>query len=546
MSISKFLFGEIALKKKLVTRAQVEECLQIQEKLKEMGIVKTLGAIMHDKKYLTMMEVKEILREMTGTKDWNAIEGYEILGKLGKGGMGSVYKAKHTKLNRDVAIKILSPEMASNKDYLDRFLREARAAAKLNHPNIVQALDVGESYGYNYFVMEFVDGETAKEIIDREGLLTEEEASKIAIQITRALQHAWEYNLIHRDIKPSNIMLNKNGVAKLCDLGLAKSVTEDTGHITQTGVVLGTPFYLSPEQARSESMDIRSDIYSLGVTLYHMVTGQVPFTGNSAASILYKHMFMDPPKPKALNPRISLGLNKILLKMLAKDPDERFQTPSEILEAFEELQREPAIPGKKAEELAPRLEEKVPRRRIRFKLAPFQRTALLASGLGFLLFFGSLYLSAQGLLSQEPYREQASEGENIIGDILEQDFSTRVAKAFLAHLANARRLKEEGKYLESLRVLSKLSEQYQEAEDRNILEREKRRVIEKALGDFDAYKSELLNLTKQGRIEEAEKLWNRLKALRIEQMLKEIEGDAKALKKRIEEQKRILLMPPPG
>jgi serine/threonine-protein kinase len=331
MSISKLLFGEIALKKKLVTKEQVEECLDIQRKLKDMGITKTLGAVMHDKKYLSMVEIKEILREMTGTKEWNAIEGYEILGKLGKGGMGSVYKARHQKLDKLVALKVLPPELASDQEYLDRFLREARAAAKLNHPNIVQALDVGESYGYHYFVMEYVEGKTVKDMIEHDGPLPEGRALDIIAQMSEALVHAWKHEMVHRDIKPSNIIVNEQGQAKLCDLGLAKSVSED-GTITQTGVIMGTPFYLSPEQARSEDLDCRSDLYSLGVTLFHMVTGQVPFSGNSAATILYKHIFLEPPKPKSLNPRISDGVSRLVVRMMSKSREERPQNPTALLD----------------------------------------------------------------------------------------------------------------------------------------------------------------------------------------------------------------------
>jgi serine/threonine-protein kinase len=331
MQISKLLFGEIALKKQLVTKDQVEECLEIQKRLKEMGITKTLGAIMHDKKYLSMVEIKEILREMTGQKDWNAIEGYEIVGKLGKGGMGSVYKARHTRLNKFVALKVLPPELAGDQEYLDRFMREAHAAAKLNHQNIVQALDVGESYGYHYFVMEYVDGVTVKDMIDQNGTVAEHTSLDIMVQVAEALEHAWKNEIVHRDIKPSNIIIAAGNVAKLCDLGLAKTVDDDAT-ITQTGVIMGTPFYLSPEQARSESLDCRSDLYSLGVTLFHMLTGQVPFTGNSAATILYKHIFLDSPNPKSLNPTLHDETVRVLRKMLAKRKEDRHADPAELAE----------------------------------------------------------------------------------------------------------------------------------------------------------------------------------------------------------------------
>ncbi|MHC4831523.1 MAG: protein kinase domain-containing protein [Planctomycetota bacterium] len=339
MSISKVPFGELALKRGLVTTDQVEECVEIQRKLKDMGINKTLGAVMHDKKYLSMVEIKEILREATGSKDWNAIEGYQIKSKLGKGGMGSVYKALHVKLQKFVALKVLPPDLANDQEYLDRFNREATAAAKLNHPNIVQALDVGKSLGYHYFVMEYVDGETVKDAIEKTKAIDEPTALHITAQTAQALIHAWRYDLIHRDIKPSNLILSKQGICKLCDLGLAKNVQEDVA-ITQTGVIMGTPFYLSPEQARNENLDIRSDIYSLGVTLFHMVTGQVPFTGNTAATILYKHIFMEPPRASTINPEVSEATSDLIAFMLMKSKDERPEDPEALYKAVSEVMEE--------------------------------------------------------------------------------------------------------------------------------------------------------------------------------------------------------------
>ncbi len=261
-----------------------------------------------------------------------AIEGYEIIAKIGQGGMGAVYKAKQLSMDRIVAMKILLPSLARDVDFVHRFLREARAAGRLQHPNIVTGIDVGESNGYYYFAMEYVEGRTVSDLLDTSGKLDEKEAFRIASHMASALQQAHQRGLVHRDIKPENIMVTGNGTAKLMDLGLAKSVNEDV-KVTAAGMAVGTPHYVSPEQARGEDdLDIRSDIYSLGATLYHMVTGSVPFDGKSGAVIMTKHLTDALEPPHHRDPDVSAGVSKVIQKMMGKEPEQRYQTPEELAE----------------------------------------------------------------------------------------------------------------------------------------------------------------------------------------------------------------------
>ena len=259
------------------------------------------------------------------------IGNYQLIEKLGVGGMGIVYKAQQLSMDRPVALKILPPSCARDRVFVERFLREARSAARLNHPNIVQAYDVGEADGLYYFAMELVDGESLRTRIARDGRVPEAELLEIARQTALALEHAHAHELVHRDIKPDNILLSRSGgAAKLADLGLAKHATDVS--LTQHAVPMGTPLYMSPEQARGDAeLDGRTDIYSLGVTLYFAAVGAPPFTGPTSAAVITKHLFERPPPPRAAAPELSEGFNALLLKMLAKKPQARHQTATELL-----------------------------------------------------------------------------------------------------------------------------------------------------------------------------------------------------------------------
>jgi len=265
------------------------------------------------------------------------IAGFELLKRVGRGGMGTVYRARQISVDRIVAVKILKPSLAQNKSFIKRFSEEAKAAAKLNHPNIVQAIDAGEGGGYYYFAMEFVDGETLHRILLREGILDEKQALDFSRDVARALSHAHTHNIVHRDIKPGNIMISSEGVTKLCDLGLAKVVQEARDN-DRRGAAVGTPYYISPEQAMGMlDVDCRSDIYSLGATLYRGLVGKPPFNAATGPEILKKHIRDPLPWPRDHNPGLSENVCFVIAKMMAKNPEERYQAPDELIEDVERV-----------------------------------------------------------------------------------------------------------------------------------------------------------------------------------------------------------------
>ncbi|MGB9802600.1 Stk1 family PASTA domain-containing Ser/Thr kinase [Desulfofundulus sp.] len=258
---------------------------------------------------------------------------YKILEQLGGGGMAIVYKGRDTFLNRLVTIKVLRPEFSSDKEFTCRFSREARAVASLSHPNIVSIYDVGHEDDIQYLVMEYVDGEDLKTVIRREGALSQEKAVQIALQVLEALEHAHENNIVHRDIKPHNILITKSGRAKLTDFGIAREATSST--VTQTDTIVGSVHYISPEQARGELAGPQSDIYSLGVVLYEMLTGSLPFTGSSPIAVAIKHIQEEPVPPSRHNPAIPPGLEQVVLRAMQKNPQSRFASAREMARHLE-------------------------------------------------------------------------------------------------------------------------------------------------------------------------------------------------------------------
>ena len=265
---------------------------------------------------------------------------YEILDRVGAGAMGTVFKARHGKLGRIVALKVLRPSLARDKRYVDRLRREARIVAALNHPNIVTGYDLGEEGGYHYFVMEFVDGKTVYDELAVKRTYNEKDALSLIIQIARALEHAHARGFIHRDVKPKNIMITKDGMAKLADMGLAREASDAVAAAAEKGRAYGTPYYISPEQIRGiVDVDFRADIYSLGATMYHMVTGKVPFEGPSPSAIMHKHLKESLVPPDHLNSSLSTGLAEVVERMMAKDRAQRYASTTDLLVDLERVQR---------------------------------------------------------------------------------------------------------------------------------------------------------------------------------------------------------------
>lgn len=264
---------------------------------------------------------------------------YEIIEKIGNGGMATVYKAKCHVLKRCVAVKILRDEFTTDNEFIKRFNIEAQSAASLIHPNIVSVYDVGHEGNLYYIVMELVKGKTLKEIIIEDGALAWKWSIKIAIQIASALEIAHRNNIIHRDIKPHNIMITEDGIAKVTDFGIAKAVSNST--ITAFGVTIGSVHYFSPEHAKGGFTDAKSDLYSLGVVLYEMVTGKVPFDADTPVSVALKHMQEDPEEPAKLNPDIPTSVNKIIMKAMKKDVNLRYASATEMREDLERALKNP-------------------------------------------------------------------------------------------------------------------------------------------------------------------------------------------------------------
>jgi serine/threonine protein kinase len=265
----------------------------------------------------------------TSSSTEDAIKGYELLEKLGAGAMGAVLKARKRDTGEIVALKILKPQLAADREYVERFLREAKAVARLSHQHIIRAVQVGRSGEYYFFAMEFVQGRTASEMVKDTGPLEELLAIRIVRAVAAALQHAWQHQIVHRDIKPDNIMVTEDGDVKLTDLGLARTTKQDST-LTITGVVMGSPAYISPEQATGEkNLDIRSDIYSLGATLYHLLTGVVPYDGETPLHVMLKHMNDPLPDVRKVAPQVSEATRVLIMRMMAKKPEGRFQSASQ-------------------------------------------------------------------------------------------------------------------------------------------------------------------------------------------------------------------------
>ncbi len=280
---------------------------------------------------LTPNQAKRVRAEMSALLG-QQVPGYQLLERLGQGAMGVVYKARQLSMNRLVALKVLPPKLAANANFLERLKREAHLAARLSHNNIVQAIDVGSAGPIHYFVMELVEGKTIREELDGGKVYGEREAVDVVAQVAQALSHAHRRGLIHRDVKPANIVRTAEGVAKLADLGLARSEGDAALAKSERGLMIGTPYYVAPEQIRGRiDVDGRADLYSLGATLYHMVTGQPPFPSRKVDEVLDAHLSEPLPPLAARNPELSAGLGEVVEKMMAKDRHARYRNADELV-----------------------------------------------------------------------------------------------------------------------------------------------------------------------------------------------------------------------
>ncbi len=261
-------------------------------------------------------------------------ERYEIGGVLGRGGMAEVHRGRDLRLGREVAVKVLRSDLARDPSFQVRFRREAQAAASLNHPAIVAVYDTGEDRTTTgatpYIVMEYVEGETLRDVIRREGHLEPERAMSLAADICGALDFSHRNGIVHRDVKPGTVMITPQGTVKVMDFGIARAVSDSAATMTSTAAVIGTAQYLSPEQARGEGVDARSDVYSMGCLLYELVTGAPPFSGDSPVAVAYQHVREDPRLPSSINPEVPPELDAILLKAMSKNPANRYQSAAEM------------------------------------------------------------------------------------------------------------------------------------------------------------------------------------------------------------------------
>jgi serine/threonine protein kinase/formylglycine-generating enzyme required for sulfatase activity len=326
------VFLQVCLAKRLLDKAQAKE---IWERKQQTG--ESPQRILVERGLMAQHTVQALEKEMRRAQEPRAVGGFQLIKPLGQGGMATVFLARQISLGREVALKLMAPQIATNPEAAERFLREARVAATVNHPNVISIIDVGQTDGQLYMALELVSGGDAAQLAARfGGTLQEARALELLIDCAKGLQALYEARLVHRDLKPSNIFITSDGAAKLGDLGLARN-EDGADRMTVTGHLVGTPAFMSPEQAGGDgAVDIRSDIYALGATLFALVTGRQPFVANSPIAVAAKALTEPAPDPRSLAPHLSAMTATLILQAMAKSAAERFQTPRELREALEQ------------------------------------------------------------------------------------------------------------------------------------------------------------------------------------------------------------------
>ncbi len=330
-SSSDSVIGRLVVDKGLATQAEVDAAFAAMKT--PAGQVKAFTDILIEGQVVTRRQLARLRTEAESDRSVLRIPGYQMIRKLGAGAMASVYLAKQTSLDRLVAIKILPRRYSGDANFIERFYKEGRAAAKLSDPNIVGAFDVGQVGDQHFFVMEYIDGETVYERIIKAKRLKERDALTITRQVASALKHAHARGFIHRDIKPKNIVMTKSNIAKLADLGLARAISDKKSAEAEKNKAFGTPYYISPEQIRGAiEIGPPADIYGLGATFYHMLTGRVPFQGANPTQVMQNHLSAELVPPDQVVSGISQSTAEIVEMMMMKSPRDRYQTAEELLE----------------------------------------------------------------------------------------------------------------------------------------------------------------------------------------------------------------------
>lgn len=325
------IVGRLVIDQGLATQDEVEACRDEIRKADDPSN-RSLAELLLSNSVITRRQLDRLRSQVEAERSSQQIPGYQVLGKLGAGAMAAVFKAKQLSLDRLVAIKVLPRKFSNNPQFIERFYAEGRAAAQLNHPNVVQAFDVGQAGEFHYFVMEYVEGKTVHDMIVESKRFSEQEALDVIINVADALAHAHEKGLIHRDVKPKNVMFTPSGVAKLADLGLARAIDDKDAALAEAGKAYGTPYYISPEQIRGEvNIGPQADIYSLGATLYHMVTGNVPFNGKNPTEVMQKHLKSPLIPPDHVNPKLTAGISEVIEMMMAKSRRQRYKNCQDLL-----------------------------------------------------------------------------------------------------------------------------------------------------------------------------------------------------------------------